>query len=1228
MPDAHVEDGSPFMPPYEGPTSNDVMDAVLASNIARRSSENMVSNTRDGICSISKRNIAGGIDLMILPLGDSITHGMGSTHGNGYRSSLHTLLQSNGNRVLFIGSQRMGSMTNNRHEGYPGNIIDQIAEKGADSARSQPNIILIHAGTNDMNGNTDVNNTPTRLRNLIHGYAVMAPSAAIIVAELIPALDTVRNGMRVVLVKMSEVLDGRLQDNPDIMDKLHPSDNGYRKMAIAWNAAIQDADSRKYVETAGAQTRACFSDPHWIDEGFQASGGDPVYGDGNFVANWIDMGVVASGACKGSEIRFIRLDDDKRLDYACIRSSSRVDVWINLPDPLRPGKVLWISQDGAAPGVERDGAGVFFADINGDGRDDYLWVSNTGDVDCWINTPGHDGLTWGWRFIGNIAGGVGATRATIRFTDIDGDGRADYSIIHPVTGSVTSWLNGGVGEKPVWRPLGVIAPGVSPPQEGFKVHLGCFTGSGRADYMWVNAQGQVTGYTNNRREGANLNPLWKPQGFIAVGVGEPREVVRLTDFDGDGMIDYLTVQRERGETRLWINGGSCGKYQAGDGIFLCDLNEDGREDYIWIDHNGIAWGYLNRLNEGRNMWTWEGILIVSIYDRKDIRMADLNNDGRCDFLFVDRKSGRTIMYENKGIVNGKWAFTSIGEVAFGVLEDIGPSFDWENVQFYDFDGDGFPDYSYTNQNGVTTVWLHSGKFPIVWSLPRIAASGVGVAGRDVRFADFNGDGLIDYMYVDRLTGSVEVWTPRGVQAVGVGSQGLSIKFADMLGNGRDGYLSIDPEAASIRFWRNNCQDPLPELPPIPETPTYSKCDKQFASEQEIEDDKNLPKHCVNLAIARVLHSHAENGLREYEELIANGYRSKFNLYFRYIRILAPGIIDSWMAEHASRVFTCYESRLQHCCSGCNSQTTCQGCGPDSTCGKYYEHKMDACPTSIPKDSAGAARPNEVRYQLNGKVEDFEKAIAEETGMSPNWWVFGKLFIYVYKIGATNVPPTCCPTCNEVDPSCTLHYHNYPIINPNFVVEDPREALEDSLPKMRQLLINLNDHIGQLYRHTYSGNTADVPEAVLVPINLITQGVHNMKAMVEASSEVAGVLKQQQISLIVTMVTALIGFVPFAGTAICAAGFNIIGKSVIMLGELTQVSLNLYALSTDPTHGANLLFVIIDLTSVFIPNFSQGAAAFKKARAEGKFQDVFNVVEAARLVQVSRIIVPSFYFGFG
>ncbi|KAE8452063.1 hypothetical protein EG329_002229 [Mollisiaceae sp. DMI_Dod_QoI] len=215
--------------------------------------------------------INNNVPLRILPLGNSITWGYLSTDGNGYRLDLLNQLTANGTTVQYIGLQRSGNMTDNYNEGHPGALIAQIAQYAEVSLPSQPNVILLMAGTNDMVQNNMTATAPQRLGSLIDECHSTAPGAVIIVAQLTPAADTsveariqafnptipglvaqrVSAGVKALTVDMSNYVTVA-----DLKDGLHPTDYGYAQMAKAWYAGIGEAIGKGWISppapTAGS----------------------------------------------------------------------------------------------------------------------------------------------------------------------------------------------------------------------------------------------------------------------------------------------------------------------------------------------------------------------------------------------------------------------------------------------------------------------------------------------------------------------------------------------------------------------------------------------------------------------------------------------------------------------------------------------------------------------------------------------------------------------------------------------------------------------------------------------------------------------------------------------------------------------------------------------------------------------------------------------------------------
>ncbi|WP_107467015.1 SGNH/GDSL hydrolase family protein [Streptomyces sp. MA5143a] len=200
--------------------------------------------------------------LRVMPLGDSITWGVGSSTGDGYRAALWNKLAADGHPLDFVGTGRAGSMSDPDNEGHSGYKIHQItALTDAALTRYRPNVVTLHIGTNDLNESYQVSTATARLRSLVDRITAAAPDATVLVASLVvstsgseeqyraaynqavPTIvrDAQAAGKHVAYVDMSALTTA------DLVDALHPNDSGYRKMADAFHRGVQAADSAGWL---------------------------------------------------------------------------------------------------------------------------------------------------------------------------------------------------------------------------------------------------------------------------------------------------------------------------------------------------------------------------------------------------------------------------------------------------------------------------------------------------------------------------------------------------------------------------------------------------------------------------------------------------------------------------------------------------------------------------------------------------------------------------------------------------------------------------------------------------------------------------------------------------------------------------------------------------------------------------------------------------------------------
>jgi lysophospholipase L1-like esterase len=193
----------------------------------------------------------------IMPLGDSITDGV-FTPG-GYRIKLWSNVQNAGKTIDFVGSLSNGpdSLPDKNHEGHSGWRIDQLDSNiNGWMDQYQPDIVLLHIGTNDITQDYDMGNAANRVGSLVDKICARLPGGGkVYVAQVIPISyasgDQVavsfnnqlasmvqakkNSGLPVELVDMHSALT-----TSDLQDQVHPNLTGYNKMADVWFNAINN----------------------------------------------------------------------------------------------------------------------------------------------------------------------------------------------------------------------------------------------------------------------------------------------------------------------------------------------------------------------------------------------------------------------------------------------------------------------------------------------------------------------------------------------------------------------------------------------------------------------------------------------------------------------------------------------------------------------------------------------------------------------------------------------------------------------------------------------------------------------------------------------------------------------------------------------------------------------------------------------------------------------------
>lgn len=463
--------------------------------------------------------------VRVMPLGDSITAGEGSSNWAGYRSPLWDQMAGQSRYTAdFVGSGSLGTVGDPDNEGHRGWTIDEI-RSGIDQwqTAADPDVVLLHIGINDLKWNhADPVKSAEKLSALVDRIQANRPGVTVIVQGLLidtPELEQQTRDFNAVIrdqesdrrsrgERFRYVEPARLAAS-ELPDQLHPNDSGYRKIAQAYYEGLEQAVTDGWVVR-----------PRAPRAGTESSGSGSV--------RWADF------------------DGDGRADRLVIADSGKVDAWLNRGGDTGGG---WQALGRIAFGTTADRTRVRFADFDGDGRADYWVIGPDGSVNVHLNRGGDPG--GGWQDLGKVAWGTTTRHDQVRLADYDGDGRADYLTIAD-NGALAVHLNRGgdpAGARG-WYNLGQVATGTT--TDRGRVRLADYDGDGKADYWTIHPDGHVTTHLNRGGDG---HGGWQALGQTATGVTTDHNRVHLADFDGDAHADYLLAGTGGSFSAYLFNGG-------------------------------------------------------------------------------------------------------------------------------------------------------------------------------------------------------------------------------------------------------------------------------------------------------------------------------------------------------------------------------------------------------------------------------------------------------------------------------------------------------------------------------------------------------------------------------------------------------------------------------------------------------------------------------------------------
>lgn len=322
----------------------------------------------------------------------------------------------------------------------------------------------------------------------------------------------------------------------------------------------------------------------------------------------------------------------------------------------------------------------YFYDVSGDGRPDWIRVSRISDM-MLVALAKPDGTFDFWTKQTATGGSLQAYQH--HFVDINGDGKVDWVQTSRYSNSSSVGLSNGDGTFNIWSKQTSMTGNLF----AYEHYLVDINGDGLPDWIQIERAGNNAWTALGKGDGSF--DFWTKT-FAAGSVNSSQHF--FADINGDGMADWIRVSRESNNGYIALSKGD-GSFDAwtsqssAPGAWnnfwhdFADVNGDGKPDWIQVDRNTNT--ACIGLSKGDGTFEfWSKVVTAGNNGNFGHFLIDVNGDGRADWIQINRgdNSGGVALSNGDGTFNFWNFYSTVGQLS---------QFDHF---FADINGDGRPDW--------------------------------------------------------------------------------------------------------------------------------------------------------------------------------------------------------------------------------------------------------------------------------------------------------------------------------------------------------------------------------------------------------------------------------------------------------------------------------------------------------------------------------------------------------